>query len=96
MKLKLLKHDVDEKNKIYEGHKEFIKMKKNLLKTQQRFKSEKHNICNKEINQIALVSNDDKRIQSVDLIEPYGTNKDLVSKKKEIKCNNILKQYKTI
>ena len=24
----------------------------------------------------------------------YGTNKDLVSKKEEIKCSNITKQYK--
>ena len=30
-------------------------------------------------------------MQSVDLIEtyPYGTSKDLVSEKQEIKCNNI-------
>ena len=35
-------------------------------------------------------------MQSIDLIEThtYGTNKDLVSEKEEIKCNNIIKQYK--
>ena len=33
-------------------------------------------------------------MQPIDLIETYayGTSKDLVSEKKEIKCNNITKQ----
>ena len=37
-------------------------------------------------------------MQSIDSIETYacGTNKDLASKKEEIKCNNIIKQYKFI
>ena len=35
-------------------------------------------------------------MQPLDSIETYayGTNKDLVSEKGEIKCNNIIKQYK--
>ena len=35
-------------------------------------------------------------MQSIDLIKTYayGTRKDLVNEKKEIKCNNIIKQYK--
>ena len=35
-------------------------------------------------------------MQSIDSIETYayGTSKDQVSEKKEIKCNNIIKQYK--
>ena len=35
-------------------------------------------------------------MQSFDLIEIYtqGTNKDVVSEKEEIKCNNIRKRYK--
>ena len=38
-------------------------------------------------NNIALSSNDDKRIQSIDSIETYAyaTSKDLVSEKEEIK-----------
>ena len=32
------------------------------LKTQQRFRSEKHNVFTEEINKIALSSNDDKRV----------------------------------
>ena len=35
-------------------------------------------------------------MQSTDLIETYayGTSKDLVNEKQEIKCNNIIKRYK--
>ena len=35
-------------------------------------------------------------MQSIDWIETfaYGTSKVLVSEKEEIKCNNIIKQYK--
>ena len=58
-----------------------------MLKTQQRFKSERHNIFTAEINKIALSLNDNKRMQSIDLtvINAYGKFKDLVSEKKEIK-----------
>ena len=43
-------------------------------------------------------SNDDTKMQPIDLIETYayGRIKDLVCKKEEIKCNNIIKQYKNI
>ena len=45
---------------------------------------------------IALSSNDDKRMQSIDSIETYayGTSKDPESEKEEIKCSNIIKLYK--
>ena len=35
-------------------------------------------------------------MKSIDSIETYayGTSKDLVSEKKEIKCNNVIKKYK--
>ena len=67
-----------------------------MLKNQQRFKSERYNVFTEEINKISLRSNDDNRMQSIDSIETYayGTRKDLVSEKEEIKCNNIMKQYK--
>ena len=66
---------------------EFIN--KIIWQTQQRFKSESHNIFTEEIDKIALISNDDKRLQSIDLTETYGhvTSKDLISKKEEVKCN---------
>ena len=66
------------------------------MKIQQKFKSERHNVFTEEINQIASSSNDDKRSKSIHSIETYayGTSKDLVSDKEEIKCNNIIKRYK--
>ena len=45
------------------------KNNKLLSKTQQRFKSEKRNVFTEEINKIALSSNGDKTIQSIDSIE---------------------------
>ena len=45
-----------------------------------------------------LTSSNDHKMQSIDSIETYayGTIKDLVSEKKEIKCSNIIKRYKKI
>ena len=44
---------------------------KTVLKSQQRFKSERHDIYTEEINKIALSSNDDKRLQTSDRITSY-------------------------
>ena len=67
-----------------------------MLKIQQWFKSERHNVFTEEINKIALISNVGKRIQSIDSIETYGygISKNLISEKEEIKCNNIRKRIK--
>ena len=56
------------------------------------FKSERHNLFTKEINSNTISLNDYTRMQSINLIERYGTSKDLVSEKEEIKCNNIIKR----
>ena len=66
-----------------------------ILKSQQRFRSKKHNIFTAEINKIAWSANADKRIQSIDWVETYayGTNKEIIDRKKEMKCNSIIKQY---
>ena len=83
-------------NKIdVDSPKESIKINRLILKTQQIFKSGRYNIFTEETNKVALSSDDDKRIQSIDSIETYayGMNKSLVCKKEEIKCNNTIKQY---
>ena len=36
-----------------------------ILKLQQRFKSDCHNVCTEQINKIALSSNDDKSVQTL-------------------------------
>ena len=47
-----------------------------VLKSQQRFKDERHDVYTEEINKIPLSSNDDKRLQTFDRITsyPYGTS----------------------
>ena len=47
-----------------------------IQKSQQRFKSDYHNVYTEQINKIALSSNDDKRLQMFDKITTYvyGTN----------------------
>ena len=67
-----------------------------MLKTRQRFKSERSNVFTEETDKIALSSNDDKRMQWIDSIETYayGSSKDLLIKKEEIKCNNLIKRCK--
>ena len=60
-----------------------------ILKSQQRFKSEVHNLYNEEINKIALSCNDDKRLQTFDRITsyPYGSIVGKVCKTKTLsKC----------
>ena len=46
------------------------------LKSQQVFRSDRHNIYTVEINKIALNSNDGKRLQTLDRVTvyPHGTN----------------------
>ena len=68
------------------------------MKTQQRFKKDRHNVLSEEINKIALSSNDDKRMESIDSIKTYayGMSKDLVSEKEVIKCNNIKDDTKVL
>ena len=53
-----------------------------ILKSQERFKSEAHNVYTKDINNIALKSNDDKRLQTFDRITlySYGKNAEKVCK----------------
>ena len=45
-----------------------------IFKSQQRLKSEAHNLCTEEVNKIALSSNDDKRLLAYDGVTacPYG------------------------
>ena len=49
---------------------------KTILKSQQTFKSDYHNVYTEQINKITLSSNDDKRLQTFNKITTYryGTN----------------------
>ena len=49
---------------------------KTILKSQLRFKSDHHDVYTEEVNKIALNSNDNKRLQTLDRVTtyPHGTN----------------------
>ena len=91
IKKKFLEKNEINVDSLKKDRKQFMRNNKLILKTQQRFKSERHNVFTEEINKVALSSNDDKIMQSIDLIETYayGMSKDLVSEKEKTKCNNI-------
>ena len=61
---------------MLENHKDCLFNGEVVLKSQQRFKSDYHKVHTEEVNNIALSSDDDKRLQTFDGIEtyPYGTN----------------------
>ena len=61
-----------------------------MLKSQQRLKSEAHNVYTEEINKIELGNNGDKRLQTFDRITsyPYGTSAGKVCK------TELLSKYK--
>ena len=48
----------------FNDFKNYLMKNKAILKSQQRFKSETHNVYTEEVNKIALSSNDDKRLQT--------------------------------
>ena len=62
-----------------------------VLKSQERFKSERHDVYTEEINKIALSSNDDKRLQTYDRITSYhyGTSAGKVCKTELLSKVNI-------
>ena len=68
-----------------------------ILKSQQRFRSEKHKVFAEEVNKTSLSANNDKAMQSIDSIKTYAfwTNKEIIHKKEETKWINIRKQHKT-
>ena len=69
---------------MFENYKDCLFNDKIILKSQQRFKSDHHNVYTEEINKIALSSNDDKRLQTSDRIKtyPYETNASKVCESK--------------
>ena len=61
---------------MFKDYKDCLFNGKIKLKSQQRFKSDYHNVYTEQVSKIALSSNDDKRLQTFDEIitYPHGTN----------------------
>ena len=61
------------------------------LKLQQGFRTEKNNIITEDVNKIALRTNDDRKIESIDSTETYAYG---MSKTQYVKKNKLNVQYK--
>ena len=61
---------------MFKNYKDCLFNDKIILQSQQRFKNDHHNVYVEQINEIALSSNDDKRLKTFDktMTYPYGTN----------------------
>ena len=79
-KAKGTKKCVIKRRLMFENYTDSLFNDKIILKSQQRFKSDHHEVYTEEVNKIALSSNDDKRLQTFDKITtyPYGTNATIV------------------
>ena len=75
----------------FNDYKDCLLNNETILKSQQRFKSERHDVYTEEINKIALSSNDDKRLETFDGITsyPYGTSAGTVCKTELLNKLNI-------
>ena len=81
----------------FPDYKDCLSNKEIILKSQQRFKSERHNVYTEKINKITLSSNDDKILQTYDRITSYlyGTSAGKVCKIEMLSKVNINKyKYK--
>ena len=81
----------DKKELIFNDYKDCLLNNKIVLKSQQIFRSERHDVYTEEINKIALSSNDDKTLQILDKITsyPYETSAGRVCKTELLSKVNI-------
>ena len=70
-KAKRTKKFVIKKTLKFNSYDDCLFNNKPILQSQQRFKSESHNLYTEQINKIALSNNDDKRLQTFDRITTY-------------------------
>ena len=75
-KAKGTKKGVIKRQLMFKNYTDSLFNDKIILKSQQIFRSDHHNVYTVEINEIALSSNDNKRLQTFDRVTtfPYGTN----------------------
>ena len=70
-KAKGTKKCVIKRRLMFENHKDFLFNNKNIRKSQQRFKSDRHEVYTEEVNRTVLSSGDDKRLQAFDGVTTY-------------------------
>ena len=70
-KAKGTKKCVIKRRVTFKNYKGCLLNNKIILQSQQRFKSDHHNVYTEQINKIALSSNDDKRLETFDKTTTY-------------------------
>ena len=83
--VRLVKKQKEQKmydKKMSYNYSECLKENKKILRSQQKFKSDGHDVYTEEINKIALSYNDDKRLIAFDRITtyPYGIGAGILCK----------------
>ena len=75
-KSKGIKKCVMKRRTIFKSYTDCLFNNEIILKSQQIFKSDHHEVYTEEVNKTALSSNDDKRLQTLDRVTtyPHGTN----------------------
>ena len=91
-KSKGTKKCVKKRELVFQNYKDCLLNDKILLRLQQRFKSEYHEVCTEEINKIALSSNHDERLQTTHRIKtyPYRKNAFKVCESEMLKCKRFI------
>ena len=81
-KAKGTKKCVIKRELMFENHIDSLYNGTVILRSQQRFKSDHHEVYTEEVNMVALSSNDDKGLLTFDRITtyPYGTNEIMIQK----------------
>ena len=74
-KVKGTKKCVIKRRLKFNDYKDCLLNNETILNSQQRFKSERHDVYTEENNKIALSSNDDKRLQTLDRITAFTYKK---------------------
>ena len=65
---------------MFENYKDCLFNNRTIYRSEETFKSYYHNMYTEEVNKIALINNNDKRLQTSDRIitYPYGTNEMMI------------------
>ena len=70
----------------FDHYEESVKQKNKILRSHQRFKSERHSVSTEVVNKVALSFDDEKRLMSYDGIKtyPYGIGAGILCKQESL------------
>ena len=97
-KVKGTKKFVIKRGIMVKNYKDCLFNDETILKSQQGFKSDHHDVYTEQINKIALSSNDDKRLQTFDKMAtyPYGTHDFKVCESKMMMVRSLMLENYTV